>query len=121
MPGAPPARPVRSASRKRKGNPYAALQGDSSDDDGDDGPSYGRDQRGNSAPTAACLSGDKKSGQEGGIFGGSANSSAALTFAAPSGFGRSTMTSSGHRIAGVGGPALGVMDERTLADDDPDL
>lgn len=70
-PDAPPARPVRSAGRKRKGNPFAALGGDS-DSDSEPEPSNEPVWRG-----GAGLSG-----------GGSSSSSAGagLSFASPSDF-----------------------------------
>lgn len=101
---APPSRPVRSAGRKRKGNPYAAL-GDDSDSD---------DSNGTNSSSK-------------GLAGGGGSSSKGLTFASPSGFARlsggASAGSGGSLMAGRGGFAFaGPAQTQAASDDyDPDL
>lgn len=103
-PDAPPSRPVRSAGRKRKGNPYAALGDDDDESDSDGEPS--------SSMIGLGFSSDVPGG------GGRVTTAPDLTFASPSDFkGFSGGDSS------CGGLSWGRLSNarRGDEDDDPDL
>lgn len=101
-PNAPPSRPVRSAGRKRKGNPYAALGGDSDSDD------------------------DSNEHRSGGMGLAGGGSSKPLAFVSPTPF---SGVSSGGGGSGAGSGAWGLgggagvwgAAQTTNNDEDPDL
>eukprot|EP00752_Nemacystus_decipiens_P016280 g14559.t1 len=133
-PNAPPSRPVRSAGRKRKGNPYAAL-GDGDDDDNSDsesdseaagGAGGGPDSRGSKGAKGAGLNG---------AFGSASVARAAgspMAFASPASFpgfsggggrggGGGGWSVGAGGTAGVTGGGLQTAVATSVDDDDPDL
>ncbi|CAM9491817.1 unnamed protein product [Laminaria digitata] len=110
-PDAPPTRPVRSAGRKRKGNPFAALAGG-----GDDSDSEPDSELKASNARPAWRRGDGLASAGGGGGGGSGSSSSAaaaaagLSFASPSdclGFSHGGGSSGGSSSGGGGGGSGG--------------
>lgn len=108
---------MRSAGRKRKGNPYAALQDDPSDEEYDSNKIQGEQSDDTFSSRNAALAGS----------GLRSVKCPPLTFAAPSGFGGANSTSSGRMsfaggaVGGGGSGASGVQGNADDDDDDPDL
>lgn len=101
---AAPARPVRAAPRKRKGNPYAALEEES------DGEEMG--VRSKQVPNAVGSRRDV----------GESSTGQALAFVAPRGFSGISMSGGGGVGVATGAPSRGTASSVLQHDDeDPDL